>query len=509
MTVDAAGLARRLAPRDDVLVLEAMVGDDPGERRYSADEGPFRSYERVVRYRETAHGTFELDQRVRFRTAIPVFSVLFHPLIARALRKAPGPGYKPVWLLPDRLGARASSIVAAMCLFHVVGGVLYALLTNLLTFASHDLGDGSAGEQSVVFAVARIGALLTIVVMAFADRVGRRRVAIWAAGVSVLLTIASAAAPSLVTLAFLQTFSRNLAIAAMLASDTLSVEEIPPGSRASAQGLAALSYGLGTGAVVILLPLADLGDGAWRLVFLVALLCAPVIAIASRHLPESRRFTHRERFVPEARRVRPARFVYLAVLLVLVNLFVSPASQLQNDYLRTDRGFSGSRITLFLVVTSVLGTFGVLWGSRLADRRSRRMALVPGLLAAGVLGAVFFMVSGAPMWITSTIATGVGALSIPALGVLAPEMFPTARRGTARGALSAIATGGSALGLLVAGVLVDRLDYGAAFGWLMIAPLLATVMAVWAPESSGVELEELNENVVEREGADDPTRASP
>ena len=283
----------------------------------------------------------------------------------------------------------------------------------------------------------------------------------------------------------------------MLAADTVSVEELPAGSRAAAQGLGALSYGLGAGVVVLSLPLADLGDSGWRLVFAASALCIPLVWAAARNLPESTRFAERDTSA-HARRVSPTRFALLAALFFLLNAFVAPSSQLQNDYLRVDRGFAGSRITLFIVVTGVPGLFGILVGGRLADRRGRRLALVPGLLALGGFGALFFVLSGAPMWIAATLAAMLGTLSVPALGVLAPELFPTARRGAARGGLSAMATAGSAAGLLLAGVLVDSLGYGNAFLWLAIGPLIAAALALGVPETSGVELEELNE---QRDGA--------
>ncbi len=105
------------------------------------------------------------------------------------------------------------------------------------------------------------------------------------------------------------------------------------------------------------------------------------------------------------------------------------------------------------------------------------------------------------MWVAATLAAVLGTIAVPALGVLAPELFPTARRGAARGGLSAMATAGSAAGLLLAGVLVDDLGYGNAFLWLAIGPLIAAVLALGVPETSGVELEDLNEQLDDR----DPT----
>ena len=497
MDLDATELASRLAPRDDAVLAEERVAHDDGwsprgTAEFTLSEGPFRSYSRRVEWEPVGPDRYRFRQEVRFQAAIPVFGVLYRPLLRRALREPLAPGARPFWALPDRLDAHQSTVLAVMCAFHVVGGLLYALLTNVLTFASADLGDGTAGQQSVVLAVSRVGVVVTIATMAFADRAGRRRVTIWAAIAAVALGAASAVVPDLATLAVLQTLSRNLAIAAMLAADTLSVEELPAGSRAAAQGLGALSYGLGAGMVVLALPLADLGPSSWRLVFAVALVCAPLVWAGARHLPESRRFLEHDTR-PAARRVSGRRFLFVGVLLFLLNAFVAPSSQLQNDYLRGDRGFDGSRLTLFIVVTGVPGLFGILVGGRLADRRGRRLAIIPGLLAMAVFGAGFFALSGAPMWISATLAAALGTMSVPAIGVLAPEMFPTARRGTARGGLTAVATAGSAVGLLMAGVLVDRMGYGDAFILLAAAPALAAVLATRVPETSGHELERLNE----------------
>ena len=65
----------------------------------------------------------------------------------------------------------------------------------------------------------------------------------------------------------------------------------------------------------------------------------------------------------------------------LLNLFKDPASQLLNEFLRDERGFSAARISLFSVATNLPGFFGVLIGGRIADTRGRR-----GVGAVAVLG---------------------------------------------------------------------------------------------------------------------------
>jgi MFS family permease len=492
---DATGLARLVEPRDDVLVRESVVerGSDHVELR--AEAGPFLDYRRCVRWSPSpdAADRFEVDQRGEFRLAIPYWAPLFVPLVRRAMREGIPRGTRPWWSTPDRLSPSQATTVATMALFNLVAGVLYGLLTQVVTFVSADLGDGSAGQQAALLSVVRVGVVITMAAMFVADRRGRRRVAIASFTTAALLTVAGALAPGWWAFGALQFVARNLAIAGLLCVDTIAVEELPPGSRAMATGLGALAYGLGAGIVVVTLPLADLGDWGWRLSFLVAGVTLPIVWHARRHLPESARF---ERLVqdpaPQPRRVNGARFLLLAAMFFLFNVFAAPASQLQNDYLRVDRGYSGLLIAVFVVLTATPAGIGVVLGGRLADLRGRRAAIVPGLSAFGIFSVVFFSLAGPPMWVASLLASTIGALAVPAMGVIAPELFPTSHRGGVRGTLTAIAVGGSVCGLLVAGNVVDAAGYSTAFTVLLAAPLVAAALAFAVPETRGKELEELN-----------------
>ncbi len=511
-TLDDRGLAERLRPRDDPFVREepapAVVDGaegEPapadGERSFTGVEGPFRSYRRRVAWESTGDG-HRVEETAEWQLAFPYWRWLYDPLVRRTVLRPLPRGTQPWWLFPDRLSPAQSTVVATMALFNVVGGILFGMLTQVTTFVSADLGDGSAGQQTTVFAVVRIGTVLTFVALALTDRVGRRRIALWCCWIAAAATLLTGLAPTLVVFTVLQLVARNLAIAALIAIDTIVVEELPPGSRAMAVGLGTLAYGLGAGAPVLSLPLVDLAPWGWRLVFAVGVVSLPLILSGARHLPESSRFetSIAERRAAPRRRIRGSRFLLLATMFVLVNVFVAPASQLQNDYLRTERGFSGLTITLLIIVTSVPGALGVMAGGRLADTRSRRWTVLPGLLATAVFGSVFFWLAGPSMWLSALLASVLGALTIAPLGVLGAELFPTARRGGARGALNVVAVGGSVTGLLVAGALADRYGFGPAFSLLALGPLLAAALAVWIPETSGRTLEQLNEDTADPGG---------
>ena len=493
---DRAALQRRVAPRDDAVLAEAVEveqGDgDAGRVELVATAGPLWSYRRTVTWEAdpTDPDLVRVDQEVRYRLAIPYWAPLFDRLMRRALRDGVAPGVRPWWSTPDRLSPAQATTVAAMAMFNLVAGILFGLLTQVLTFVSADLGDGSAGQQTTLLSAVRVGVVITVLAMLLADRTGRRRVALWSLSLAAALTVAGAASPTWWVFGTLQLLARNLAIAGLLCVDTIAVEELPAGSRAMASGLGALAYGLGAGVIVVSLPLADLGPWGWRLTFVVAGLTLPLIWHARRYLPESERFERAH--AVGSRRISGARFVLLATMFFLFNLFLAPASQLQNDYLRTDHGYSGLLIALFVVATSAPGGLGVVLGGRLADIRGRRAAIVPGLTAFGVFTVVFFSLGGPPMWVASLLASVLGALSVPAMGVIAPELFPTARRGGVRGMLTAIAVSGSVCGLLLAGTMVDASGYSTAFLLLAVAPLAAAALAFAIPETRGKELEELN-----------------
>ncbi|CAN5611405.1 hypothetical protein BH10ACT3_BH10ACT3_14300 [soil metagenome] len=548
-TADETELIRRLLPRDDVLIRESAGPTEPshetptalaeqGTAELTGVEGPFREYHRTVSWTEFVDGpahssgtrSFHVDQTLQYRLAIPYWFWLFALPVRRTLPNGLAPGRKPWWSTPDRLSPQQSTMVAAVSLFNLVGGLLYGLLTQFLTFVAGDLGDGSRSEQTTLLAVVRVGIVVTMLVMVFADRVGRRRIAIFAFTTSAALTLVTALAPSLLVVGGLQFVSRNLAIAGLLCVDTIAVEEMPPGSRAMVAGLGTLAYGLGAGIIVMTLPLADLGDWGWRLTFVVAGLSLPIIWHAKRHLPESMRFERLARAragdvvvddqdsavlaaigadlaveslapleatvppagAPESSRVNVWRFVLIAAVFFLLNVFLAPASQLQNDYLRTEVGFSGLMITIFVLATSTPGGMGVLLGGRVADIRGRRAAIIPGMLAIGIFNAIFFSVVGVPMWIASLLGSLIGGMAAPALGVIAPELFPTAHRGAVRGAVAAIAVGGSVTGLLVSGRMIDNHGYGIAFTLLAIAPVVGAIVAFAIPETRGRELEDIN-----------------
>lgn len=478
---DAPERALLATPRDDV-VREVADGAD----RWVAESGPFTHYERHLEH----HADGTVTQTIDVRTA-PLLWGPYRPMLMRTLARRPAPGHKPWWAPPEAVDARAGTAIGALCLLALVLGYLGSLLTQTITFAADDLG-ASKADQSTTLAAVRVGVLGALALTALADRRGRRQVLIWATTAACFLSVLTAAAPGLVAIGVTQSLVRGLVTACGVLLTIVAAEEMPAGSRAFAISLLSVTGALGVGMVLWALPLADVTDGGWRLVFVVPLVFLPVLRVVARHLPESRRFDAAHVVAPMAG--HGGRFWLLAASALLLALFTAPASQLLNEFLRDERGFSAARISLFTLLTNTPGGLGIVIGGRLADTRGRRMVGAIGVAGGVLLTVAMVLASGWPMWALSAAGAVVGAMVVPALGVYGPELFPTSLRGKANGAITILGVTGSVLGLFIAGQLSERWDgLGPALSVLALGPLAMAVLVLLAyPETAHRELEDLN-----------------
>ena len=483
--LDRPGLEARLKPLDG-LVREREV--EPGV--FDAVEGPVWDYQRRVEVEDTGDGRYRVRESLRCQAAVPFLDGLFTPVLRRALER--GDREPPWWAPPERADRRATISLWALALASLIGGYLTGLLTQTITFAGREF-EASAGDQSVAGVVVRFGGSAALVITAAAaDRLGRRRVILWAAAIGCVVTAAGAAAPSLGWLAATQALGRSLGVALLICASIAAVEEMPAGSRAYAVSVMGLSAGLGGAVAVGALSLADLGLRGWRLLYLVPLLGLLLLPIIRRDLPESRRYVAPHRHAAFAG--HGGRFWLLAVSAMLVNLLAAPASFFANRYLSVEHDFSAFDITLFAFVTGAPSILGVVIGGRLADTRGRRPVGAVALVVSTVMTVLLYLSSGAALWLWGLVGSVVGAAALPALGVYGPELFPTGLRGRAGGVLALTGLVGSATGLLIAGSLSDELGrLGPAIAPLALGPLLVAVLVLVAyPETARRTLEDLN-----------------
>ena len=179
-----------------------------------------------------------------------------------------------------------------------------------------------------------------------------------------LVTASGALAPTFPFLVATQAIGRPMGLALDFLIAVVAAEEMPRNCRAYAVSLLAMASGLGAGVAVMALPLADLSAGAWRWVYVVALIWLVVAVDIARRLPETRRFERPHVVAPPIDR---RRFAVLAAVALLANLFVAPASLFQNGYLEDSRGFSATTIAIFTLVTATPAGIGLIVGGRIAD----------------------------------------------------------------------------------------------------------------------------------------------
>jgi MFS family permease len=494
-TVDGARLAEMRLPRDDVVREEAVGGD-----RFEGREGPFDSWRRELEVTPAGDGVFAVVERIEYRLAVRYWWWLLAGPTRDAARRPRHDGRQPWWAPPARLDARAANAIDALAVLALVTGFLGTLVGQTMTFAADEFGVSDQAQSNALASI-RIGVLFALALTILADRLGRRRVLLAASVAGIVVGAAGALAPSLLVLTITQLVGRSFATTLGTLVPVVAAEELPAGSRAWGLSVLALAGSLGAGIAVMALPLADLGERGWRLVYLIPLLALPLVVGVARRLPESIRFErHRDRRLTgddegsRSLRGHRRRFVMLAAVGFLVALMVAPAAQLRNEYLRDDRGFSATQISLFVIATNTPGGIGILLGGRLADRRGRKH-LGAIALAGGAIGtALFFLADGWGLWGWALASTLVGAAAIPALRVYEPELFPTGLRGRAGGWLAVVSLVGSTAGLVVTGFLTDVFDdLGTAIAVLVAGPVLAAVVIVTTyPETVRLELEELN-----------------
>jgi MFS family permease len=504
--VDASGLDRLRQCRHDIVDEELEAATD-GSASYRALRAPFDTYRRQLDVRARPDGRFDVDQRIDYTWAIPLWWVLFALPARKFLRK---PGTKPPWWAPpDTLDQRAATVLALLCTVSVIAGYLGTVITQTITFASDEF-DKSTGVQGVVLALTRVGVIISMILLAAADRRGRRTVTLSAAAAACAFTVLGAFSPNIWLLGLTQTLARGVTTALAMVVLVAAAEELPAGSRAYGVSVLALAAGLGSGMAVWALPLADLGTRGWRLIYLIPVLGFPLIRYVSRRLPETKRFEigaqlSRARKVSNINR---QRLTLLAISSFLVLMYRSPASQLQNEFLRDERGFSARRIALFTIVTSTPVGIGVMVGGRLADVRGRRAVAAVGLIVGSLGTAIAFLAHGWPLWAWQATGIVVGAITIPALGTYGPEMFGTRSRGRANGFITLAGMAGSSAGLIVAGLMADHVGLGKALLVLSVGPLLVAALVVLRfPETAHIELEVLNPD--DQLESDSPTSEQP
>jgi MFS family permease len=492
-TLNDEDLAALREPRND-LVAEKLVGED----RYELLHGPFSEYERHLSVKTESEGVNQVVESFSWRLSIPFWGIFFSFLIGKALPKRS----KPWWSPPDRLNERAARVLGILACIQVIDGYLGSVITQTITFAADEF-DHSSSAQGITLAVIRVGILISLGVLVIADKKGRRNILLLTLIISVLTTALGSLSPNFWFLGGTQLIARGLTTGMGILIGVIAAEELPKGSRAYGVSMLSLSAALGAGISVWVLPIADLNQKGWRIVYLVPLIFLPALMKISKNLPESLRYKANSEIVEPItsnmlnRKDKGSfinkRLLLLAAVGFLLLIFAAPASQFQNDFLREHRGYSASGITAYWLLTSTPAGIAIFLAGRFADTHGRKKIATSGVLGGTVFIVLSYYFSGVLMWTSHLFGAVLGSLTV-ALGVYGPELFSTNQRARSNGIIVAFGVLGSATGLLLVGYMTDLFDnYGHAFAIVATGPLLAAILIISKfPETARVELEDLN-----------------
>jgi MFS family permease len=513
--VDRAGLAALSTARTDLVIEKPTGSGDPGHdgaQSWVAERGPFRHYTRTLgppqpidqagpeangsRPAGTDDQRFTVTERTSFTLAVPLWWPLIQPLMKRALRSPERTPRTRWWWPREVVAAQTTSLVGASCVISVMAGYLGVIIGQTITFAAQDFGNDDAAQANTLAAV-RIGVLISILFLHRADRIGRRPLVLGFGAAAIGFTIVGALAPNLVMLGVAQTIARGLTTGLFTLLMLAVTEEVPGTARAFSVSIVAISAAIGGGMVLWILPVADLVSGGWRIIYVVPALFLPVLWWVGRHLPETRRFDAATTASPGDQppaTIDRRRLALLGFAAFAAAVYLSPASQLRNEFLRDDLGYSAGAISVFQLVISAPAGTALLVAGIAADRFGRRWIGAIGLGLGAVLSAWSYQLTGSGLWLVASGGVVLTGAAFPALRGYQTELFPTRARAKVGGLLDGIGVAGSAVGLVAVGYLSDRWDnLGQAIGVMVFAPVLVAILViVLFPETASKELEVFN-----------------
>ena len=330
----------------------------------------------------------------------------------------------------------------------------------------------------------------------FADRLGRRRMLSLSILTYSIFTFACGFSTSVTMLAVLR-FMLGLGMGGEWNSGaTLVAETWPSAWRGRAMGVVSSSWAIGYAMAAIVARLV-LARYSWRWVFFIGVLPALVTFWIQHDVPEPE-IWRQSKGVPVAAGLWKAATPKILILLLMNafgmfawwGLFTWIPAYLALPFAKGGRNFSLLDFTSFLTVLNLCGMWpGYILFGYVADRFGRKRSMVVYLFLAAV-SVPFFAAARNPTWIlvTASVTAFFGTGFFTGSGIIGSELFPTPIRATALGVSYNTARGLSAFAPFVIGALGER--YGLSFSFYACgaAFLMASVTALWVPETRGREL---------------------
>ncbi len=371
-----------------------------------------------------------------------------------------------------------------------VAGYAGSQMAHTLPFARNALGL-TEGQMSALFAIVRAVSLAGVAFAIVADTKGRRRPILASYTLLLLGSLATALIPSSAAYAVSQSLVRVCLVALAALTLVLIAEQVEPRLRALAIGLFGLAGSLGVGLGLLLLPIAERNDNAWRVLFGLAALGLLFVPLLSRFLGESRAFVPAPRipFLKALGMGLSKHFWPLAAVSFFVAAFSSPAFDFVLERMIHDLSWDTGAARFLLIVFSGIGTVGLLIGGRAADTYGRRPTTVAALTLGGIGGIGFYMLENGWFLAAAIFLATLGATMLtPSFGAHRSELFPTRVRATANAWITNAAILGSISGFGIGAVLIDRIGLPLTVTLLSVGLVASIFLVLRLPETRAMDL---------------------
>jgi MFS family permease len=390
-----------------------------------------------------------------------------------------------------RFTVRDRRTIFLMSLVALVTGYGANVISHTLVFSRRAL-ELSEGDMFWVFALTRAASLAGLAFALTADRRGRRGPFLAAFVLLPVANVFTGVLPGAVGFTASQSLARIAVIAVGALAVVILAEELTPAVRALGLGIYATALGLGAGFGLLLLPIAERSEGAYRVLFAITGVGLFIYPLLRRFLKESRAYVQHDTVVTFRQALTAGlgrHFWPLALMAFLVAAFTSPAFEFVLERLQDDLSWDAGAARFLLMVFSGIGGLGFLLGGRLADSWGRRPTTVMALVLGLVGGIAFYTQSSGWVLAPAILLASAGAsMWTPTFTAHRSELFPTRIRATAAGWITNIAILGSITGFVLGATMVDSIGLSTTISILGTGVVVAALLVLKLPETRGMDL---------------------
>lgn len=366
-------------------------------------------------------------------------------------------------------------------------------LSATIPFTRAALGLTEA-EMSLILAVTRLAGFGALAFAVWGDRRGRKLPLISAFIVLIVADFATGLSNSATLFTVLQSLVRIAGTALGTLAVVLIAEEVRPETRAFAISLYGAGGSFGAGLGLMTLPLADQANG-WRMIFTLAALGLIIVPFLFRSLHESPIFEvaaeHPKHPLLRLMRSPFAKVFWISAIAgLLASAFSAVGLAFSTERLVDDLGYTTTAAVVISLIGGTLGGLGFFVGGRMADVFGRRITTVLSLVLVVSGGVTLYYVEHRTLIVLAIVASTFGTFAfIPASASHRAELFPTEYRASGGAAGAYLAMVGSAGGLGIGALTIDRIGLSATVLVLGIGVLAAIGLTLMLPETMGQELD--------------------